>query len=64
MENVYLEDGEPPTGKYTVSVRLERLGNAQPPVLVMLGARVGQKSYAVELRLERTEDERGMTLEL
>lgn len=64
MENVYLEDGEPPPGKYSVSVRLERLGNAQPPVLVMLGARVGQKSYAVELRLERPEDERGMTLEL
>jgi hypothetical protein len=64
MENVYLEDGEPPNGKYAVSVRLEKLGEARPPVLVMLGARVGQKSYAVELKLERQEDEQSLTLEL
>jgi len=63
MENVYLEDGEPLSGTYTVSVRLERLGHSEPPVLVMLGARVGQKTYSLELKLTRPEDEQEVSLE-
>jgi tRNA (guanosine-2'-O-)-methyltransferase len=63
MENVYLDSGEPLPGKYSAFVRLERLGKADPPVSVMLGARVGQKTYSVEVKLERPEDERQVTLE-
>jgi len=63
MENVYLEDGEPLAGAYSVSVRLEQLGKREPPVLVMLGARVGQKTYSLEFDLKRPEDEQQVTLE-
>lgn len=63
MENVYLEDGEPLAGKYGVSVRLEQLGQNEPPVLVMLGARIGQKTYSLEFQLKRPEDEQQVTLE-
>ena len=63
MENVYLEDGDPVAGKYSVSVRLERLGQSEPPIVVMLGARVGQKSYSLEVSLERPEDEHEVVLE-
>lgn len=64
MENVYLEASEPVVGKYQATVRLERLGQSDPPLSVMLGARVGQKTYSVELSLERPEDEQQVTLEL
>ncbi len=63
MENVYLEDGEPLSGKYSVSVRLERLGQTAPPIPVMLGARIGQKTYSLELELKRPEDEHQVALE-
>ncbi len=64
MENVYLEDGDPPRGKYRVRIRLEKLGGESPPIAVTLGARVGPKTYTVELRLEKPEDEREVMLEL
>lgn len=64
MENVYLEDGDPPRGKYRVRVRLEKLGGENPPIEVTLGARVGPKTYTVELKLEKPEDEREVMLEL
>jgi len=63
MENVYLEDGEPLAGKYAVSVRLEQLGQNEPPIAVMLGARIGQKTYSLEFQLKRPEDEQQVTLE-
>lgn len=64
MENVYLEAGDPPRGKYQVRVRLEDLGGAAPPIRVNVGARVGPKTYAVELTLNRPGDEQSVTLEL
>lgn len=64
MENVYLEDGEPPRGKYRVRVRLEKLGGDNPPIQVMLGARVGPKTYSLELELTKPEDERVVVFEL
>ena len=63
MENVYLEGDEVLAGKYSATVRLERLGQTAPPLSVMLGARVGQKTYSVEFKLERPEDEQQVTLE-
>jgi tRNA (guanosine-2'-O-)-methyltransferase len=64
MENVYLEDGDPVRGVYRVRVRLEKLGGENPPIKVTLGARVGPKTYQVELALERPEEEQEIVLEL
>ncbi|GMV19414.1 MAG: hypothetical protein AMXMBFR56_76380 [Polyangiaceae bacterium] len=64
MENVYLEEGDPPRGKYRVRVRLEKLGGENPPIQVMLGARVGPKTYSLELELTKPEDERVVVIEL
>jgi tRNA (guanosine-2'-O-)-methyltransferase len=64
MENVYLEDGDPPRGVYRVRVRLEKLGGENPPIAVMMGARVGPKTYSLELSLEKAEDEREVIFEL
>jgi tRNA (guanosine-2'-O-)-methyltransferase len=64
MENVYLEEGDPPRGKYRVRVRLEKLGGENPPIQVMLGARVGPKTYSLELELTKVEDERVVVIEL
>ncbi|MCC6215252.1 MAG: hypothetical protein IT376_10305 [Polyangiaceae bacterium] len=54
LENVYLEAGDPPRGRYSVRVRLERLGGAEPPIRATIGARIGPKSHqaAVELTAE------------
>jgi tRNA (guanosine-2'-O-)-methyltransferase len=43
--------GEPERGRYKVVVKLDKLGGASSPVRVRLGARVGQKSYAMKLEL-------------
>ncbi len=64
MENVYLEEGDAPRGKYRVRVRLEKLGGENPPIQVMLGARVGPKTYSLELELTKPEDERVVVIEL
>lgn len=64
MENVFLEEGDPPRGAYRVRVRLEKLGGDNPPIEVMLGARVGPKTYSLELSLEKPEDEREVLFEL
>ena len=64
MENVFLERGEPERGPYRVTIRLEDLGSESPPILVMLGARVGPKTYQVELELVRPEQEEVLVFEL
>ena len=64
LENVYLESGDPLRGKYRVGVRLEKLGGENPPIRITLGARVGPKTYQLELELERPEDEKELVLEL
>lgn len=51
VENVYLSEGEPHRGRYKVVVRLEKLNGASAPVRVRMGARVGQKSYAMAVEL-------------
>jgi hypothetical protein len=63
-ENVFLESGEPLRGVYTVKVRLESLGGETTPVAVRFGARLGPKTYAAELILERPESERELSLRL
>jgi hypothetical protein len=64
MENVYLEEGDPVRGSYRVRIRLEKLGGENPPIRVTLGARVGPKTYQMELELERAEQEREVVFEL
>ncbi len=64
MENVYLEDGDPPRGDYRIRVRLEALGGEHPPIRVTIGARVGPKTYALELLLEKPGEEREVVLTL
>jgi hypothetical protein len=64
LENVYLEEGDPPRGAYRVRVRLEKLGGENPPVLVTLGARVGPKTYAFEFELSAVEELHELTLQL
>lgn len=51
VENVYLAEGEPHRGRYRVVVRLDKLNGAEPPVRVHLGARVGQRSFAMAVDL-------------
>jgi tRNA (guanosine-2'-O-)-methyltransferase len=64
IENVYLADGDALRGVYRVRVRLEKLGGENPPIKVRLGARVGPKTYAVELRLKKPEEERELLMRL
>ena len=64
LENVYLEEGDPPRGDYRVSVRLEKLGGENPPITVTLGARVGPKTYAARFELSEPAEERQLELEL
>lgn len=64
LENVYLEGNEPLRGTYRVKIRLESLGGETPPILVRFGARLGQKTYATEVELERPESERLFELDL
>ncbi len=64
MENVFLERGDPIRGVYRVVVRLEQLGGENPPIDVVVGARVGPKTYQLELQLLEPEDEKTLLIEL
>jgi tRNA (guanosine-2'-O-)-methyltransferase len=65
LENVFLEEGKDlPRGRYRIRIRLEKLGDVEPPVRCTFGARVGPKSYAVELELQRVEEEGEIVFEL
>ncbi len=65
LENVFLAgDGAPMPGRYEVKVRLTELGAAVAPIRVVLGARVGAKSYALEMDLDHAGDERWFSVEL
>jgi hypothetical protein len=66
VENVYFEGNEPPRGKYVVEVKLTDAHGAELPVKVRLSARLGNRTYAMDLELspEKGEDKRGLTFEL
>ena len=53
LENVYLDAPEAPRGTYRVRVVLESLAGQNPPVLVRFGARIGQQTYGMTLRLDQ-----------
>lgn len=59
LENVYLEEGRPPVkGRYLVEVKLERASEGDLPVSVRLGARIGARTYAMDLDLAKKGDSR------
>lgn len=64
LENVYLDEGEPPRGRYRVKVRLEKAGHEAPPLRVTLGARVGPKAYAAVIELVAAGDLRQLDIDL
>ncbi len=65
LENVFLAGGGAPMrGRYEVKIRLTDVGAAVPPIRVVLGARVGSRSYALEMDLDHTSDERWFSVEL
>lgn len=65
LENVFLEGNKPPIrGTYRVSVALESLMGAQPPIWVNLSSRLGARRYAFEIRLFEPEDVQQVELTL
>ncbi len=63
-ENIYFEGLEPPPGPYIVKVRLTDAHGAAPPIKARLGARVGSRSYGVDLELSPTDDQKTFTFTL
>jgi tRNA (guanosine-2'-O-)-methyltransferase len=51
VENVYFDGTEPARGKYVVEVKLADAKGADLPVKVHLSARVGSRTYAMDLAL-------------
>ncbi len=64
LENVYLSDGDPLRGEYRVRIRLEALGGENPPIRVAFGARVGPKTYSVQVSLAAPEAEQELVFRL
>jgi len=65
-ENVFFEGNEPPRGKYVVEVKLTDAKGADLPVKVHLSARVGSRTYAMDLLLSpaQGQDRLGFSFEL
>jgi hypothetical protein len=66
VENVFFEGNEPPKGKYVVEVKLADPKGAELPVKAHLSARVGGRTYAMELALTPGQgtDKQGFSFEL
>lgn len=64
LENVYLSDGDPLRGEYRVRIRLEALGGENPPIRVAFGARVGPKTYSLQVSLAAPEAEQELIFRL
>jgi hypothetical protein len=52
LENVFLDGLEAPAGTYKIRIVLEDLGGENPPIRVRFGARVGPRTYGMEVRLD------------
>ncbi|MEZ4376629.1 MAG: hypothetical protein R3B07_37845 [Polyangiaceae bacterium] len=64
IENVFLDQGEPARGEYSVVIRVEKLGTSQPPLEVTLGARVGPKTFATRIRFKADDEQQKLVFEL
>jgi hypothetical protein len=65
-ENIYFDGTEPPRGRYIVEVRLVDPRSAELPVKVHLSARVGSRTWAMDLALSPGpgQDRQGFSFEL
>ena len=65
VENVFFEGNEPPRGKYIVEVKLVDPHGAELPVRAHLSARVGNRTFAMDLTLAPgPQEKQGFTFEL
>ena len=66
VENVFFDGPEPPRGRYTVEVKLVDPHGAELPVRARLSARLGSRTYAMQLSLEPAagKDTQGFAFEL
>jgi hypothetical protein len=66
VENVFFEGNEPPRGKYIVEVKLVDPHGAELPVRAHLSARVGNRTFAMDLTLAPggAQEKHGFTFEL
>jgi len=66
VENVYFDGTEPVRGRYVVEVKLVDPRNAELPVKVHLSARVGSRTWAMDLALSpgQGQDKQGFSFEL
>ena len=55
LQAVFYEGNEPPRGKYVVEVKLVDPHGAELPVRVHLSARLGNRTYAMDLALAPVE---------
>lgn len=66
MENVFFEGNEPPRGRYVVEVKLIEPHGAELPVRAHLSARVGNRTFAMDLLLAPggPQEKQGFSFEL
>jgi hypothetical protein len=66
MENVFFEGNEPPRGRYVVEVKLVDPHGAELPVRAHLSARVGNRTFAMDLTLSPggAQEKQGFTFDL
>jgi len=64
VENVYFEGLEPPRGTYVVKIKLTDIHGAPAPVKARLGARIGSRSYGMDLEVSPTDDQKSFTFTL
>ena len=66
VENVFFEGNEPPRGKYVVEVKLVDPHGAELPVRAHLSARVGNRTFAMDLTLAPggAQEKQGFAFEL
>ena len=69
VENVFFDGNEPPKGRYLVEVKLVDPHGAELPVRAHLSARVGNRTYAMDLTLApgggaTTTEKQGFSFEL
>src|SRR5688572_14555963 len=66
MENVYFEGNEPSRGRYVVEVKLTDAHGAELPVKVHFSARVGSRTWAMDLALSpgQGQEKQGFSFEL
>lgn len=53
LENVHFEGDSPPRGRYRIEIELSRADAEELPVRVRFGARIGPRTYAMDLELRQ-----------